>query len=78
MLDAAVDETDDAILRGVDCIIAGDISAFAGPFSLANLADQDVAVFDFLAAKNLNTQPLAGAVVDITYCTACFSLTHCL
>jgi hypothetical protein len=56
----------------MNCEVAAQHCAFAGSLGLTNLTDDDLAILDFLATKQLNPQALAGTVVDVFGGTASF------
>ena len=63
---------DDAIFSSMNREVFGHVSAWAGDFGRAGLADDDFTVFDFLTTKTLNTKSLTGVVVDILGGTSSF------
>ena len=73
-----LDESDNAIFGSVDSEIPGHIGARAGDFSSAGLADENFAVFDFLATKTFDAEALASIVVNILGGTASFDMLHLL
>lgn len=76
--DFAAGVFDYAVAGGVYGEIATQISAVTGSFGLSGLADDDLAVLDLLAAKQLDAEAFTGAVVDVFAGTACFDFTHFL
>ena len=66
------DEGNYAIFCGMDGEVARHISARAGDLSSASLADENFAVFDFLATKALDAEALASIVMDVFGGTASF------
>lgn len=64
----------DAVLSCVDGEVAAELGAFAGTLGQANLAHDNLASGDFLAAKELNTEALAAAVACVFGGTACFDV----
>jgi hypothetical protein len=67
-------EGDDAVFGGVDGEVTAHFGAGTGTLGHADLADDDLAGLNFLAAKKLNAKALAGAVVDIFGGTASFDV----
>ena len=67
-----LDEGDYTILGCVNGEIAGHISAWAGNLGGAGLANEDLAVLDFLAAEALDAEALTSIVVDVFGGTASF------
>ena len=51
---------DDAIAVSMDSKVAADFGADTTSFSHTNLADNDLADFDFLTTEELNAEALAG------------------
>jgi hypothetical protein len=72
--DAADAEFHDTIAGGVNRKVTGQAGADAGALRQADLTDDDLADFDLLAAEQLNTEPLAGAIVDVFGGTASFHM----
>lgn len=70
--DLTAGHLDDAVAGGVDGEIAAHHGAAAGALGHADLTDDDLAVFDFLAAKQLDAEALALAVAGIFAGTASF------
>lgn len=58
-------EADNAVFGSVDGEIAAEIGARAGLFGFTDLANDDLAGVDFLAAKKFDAEALAGRVVDV-------------
>jgi hypothetical protein len=64
----------DAFASGVNGEVAAEFGAFAGALSQADLADDNLSNSGLLAAGHLNTKPLAGAVLNVLYCSTCFDV----
>jgi len=62
----------------MDGVVFAHKSTGARTFGHTNLADDNIAGFDFSAAVNLDTQPLTGTIMDIFAGAASFNLTHSL
>ncbi len=56
---------DDAVFCGMDGEVAADSRPFTGALGKADLADDDLADFDGLAAIDLNTEALAWTIVNV-------------
>ncbi len=67
-------ESDYAVFSCVNRKVSRHISTRAGNFSGAGLADENFAVFDFLATETLNAEALASIVMDIFGGTASFNM----
>jgi hypothetical protein len=65
---------DNTVAVGVDGEVVAELGAFAGALGQANLAYNNLAGADFLAAKELNTEALAAAVACVFGGTACFDV----
>jgi hypothetical protein len=65
---------DNTVVFGMDCVIAAQLGAFTGALRKADLANNDLASFNHLAAKQLNTKTLANAVACIFGSTTCFNV----
>ena len=68
------DKSNYAVFGSVDGEIAGHISAWTGDFGSTSLADENFAVFDFLATEALDAKALASIIMDIFGGTASFDM----
>lgn len=73
-LEIAGNVGDDTVAGGVDGVVTAQKGAFAGALGKADLADDDFAGTDLLAAGALDAKPLADAVASILGGTACFDV----
>jgi len=71
---AASRELHDAITSGVDSVVAAEAGAFASALSQTDLTNDNLAGFDSLATKQLNTKALTLAVAGIFGGTAGFHM----
>ena len=62
----------DAVAIGMNGVVAASGSTFTGTLGLADLAHDNLAVANLLAAKQLNAKALTDAVAGIFAGTACF------
>ena len=58
--DFAATKSNDAVTSGVDGVVAANAGADATTFAEADLADDDLADFDFLTTKQLDAEALTG------------------
>jgi hypothetical protein len=72
--DSASLELDNAIFSGVNSEIAANFGAHTRALGHADLADDDLADLDFLAAEQLHTEALALAISGIFGGTASFDM----
>jgi hypothetical protein len=70
--DFAVTELDHAVTGGVNGEVTAQLGAITGALSQADLADDNLADFDFFATKQLDAEALTRTVVDIFGGTASF------
>ena len=68
------DKSNYTIFGSVDRIITRHIGARTSKFRGAGLADENFAVFDFLATETLDAEALASIVMDIFGGTASFDM----
>jgi hypothetical protein len=70
--DFAVTELDHTVTGGVNGEVTAQLGAITGALSQADLADDNLADFDFFATKQLDAEALTRTVVDIFGGTASF------
>lgn len=63
-----------AALSCVDSVVAADVSTWAGNFGTASLANQHLALVDFLPAETLDTIAPTSTFVGIIARTASFNV----
>ncbi len=72
--DFAAGHFDRTVFGGVDGEVAAHGRAGAGTLCGADLADDNFAIFDDLAAKALDTEALALAIASVFTCTTGFDM----